>query len=138
MTDHIKTGALGETAAAQFLTTQNFLILDRNVRMPFGEIDIVARDSEGTLIFVEVKTLSHSSTLMPEDNMTRAKFKKLSRVCSAYANSHPTLVDDAFGWRIDLVSVIINPPSPMPSEYHLFDFGKNNFAVLHYKNISLH
>lgn len=135
MNSHIHTGALGEEVASRYLTSLGFLILDRNVRMKFGEIDIVARDPKGVLVFIEVKTLNRPTVLSPEDNLTRAKFHKLSRTCSVYANAHPDLVDESLGWRIDLVAVVADPVLPLAPEYCLFSFGKNNFAVFHYENI---
>ena len=136
MTDHLQIGSLGEDAAARYLSSLNFSILERNVRMKFGEIDIVARDPKGTLVFVEVKTLNRPSVLSPEDNLTHAKFSKLSRACSAYANAHPALITESLGWRIDLVAVVIDPTIPLAPEYRIISFGKNNFAVSHYENIS--
>ncbi|HEX8447591.1 MAG TPA: YraN family protein [Sphingomonas sp.] len=48
-------GRVGETAACWWLRLKGWTILDRRVRTPRGEIDIVAR--RGTLVaFVEVKT----------------------------------------------------------------------------------
>ncbi|OGM92620.1 hypothetical protein A2372_04225 [Candidatus Wolfebacteria bacterium RIFOXYB1_FULL_54_12] len=136
MHDHLQTGSLGEQVAANFLSNLGHTILDRNVRMKFGEIDIISRDPMGVLIFTEVKTLSRAYALSPEDNLTRAKFRKLSRACSAYANARPELVSNSLGWRIDLVAVVINFTLPLAPEYRTFSFGKNNFAVSRYENIS--
>lgn len=136
MFTHLEVGSLGEDAAARHLTARHFFILERNARLKFGEIDIIARDPKGVLVFVEVKTLNNPSMLSPEDNLTRAKFKKLARACSAYANTHPELVDESLGWRIDLSSVVINPAAPLAPEATLFSFGKNNFAIFYYENIS--
>lgn len=52
-------GARGEDVAAAFLKRAGYTILDRNVRVPMGEADIVARlgDAEtGVIVLVEVKT----------------------------------------------------------------------------------
>ena len=55
-------GARGEDAAAAFLKRAGYVILDRNVRVPMGEADIVARVGEnggaaaGMIVLVEVKT----------------------------------------------------------------------------------
>ena len=136
MTDHIQTGLLGEDVASKYLASINFSVLERNIRMQFGEIDIVARDPKGVLVFVEVKTLNSPASLSPEDNLTRAKFTKLSRACSAYANAHPGLVDNTIGWRIDLVAIVVSPTLPVAPGASLFSFGKNNFAVSRYENIS--
>jgi putative endonuclease len=47
-------GRAGEDAAADFLAGLGYRILGRNVRLPGGELDIVALDGR-VLVFVEVK-----------------------------------------------------------------------------------
>jgi len=47
-------GRVGETEAERFLRRKGYRILDRNVRSPSGEIDLVAQAGE-VLVFVEVK-----------------------------------------------------------------------------------
>ena len=52
-------GGRGEEAAAVFLRRLGYTILDRNVRAPMGEADIVARQGgvdDGVIVLVEVKT----------------------------------------------------------------------------------
>lgn len=44
----------GEDAAVALLLEEGYEIVGRNVRMPGGEIDVVARDGS-TVVFVEVK-----------------------------------------------------------------------------------
>ncbi len=50
-------GNWGESVAARYLRKQGCRILGRNVR-PIGklELDIIAQDSEGVYLFIEVKT----------------------------------------------------------------------------------
>ena len=47
-------GRLAETIAANFLRLKGWTILDRRVRTPAGEVDIVMR-KPGLVAFVEVK-----------------------------------------------------------------------------------
>ena len=49
-------GAAGEDIAARFLAQHAYVILERNRRSEGGEIDIVARDPDGIIVFVEVRT----------------------------------------------------------------------------------
>jgi hypothetical protein len=48
---------------------------------------------------------------MPEDNLTRAKLRKLRRACEAAANSkpHSEFIKEKRGWRIDLITVAAPP-----------------------------
>jgi len=47
-------GREGEDAAVQLLEASGYIVIARNVRLPGGEIDVIARDG-GTIVFVEVK-----------------------------------------------------------------------------------
>ena len=52
-------GSRGEDAAVAFLKRAGYVVLDRNVRVPMGEADIVARQGgaeDGVIVLVEVKT----------------------------------------------------------------------------------
>ena len=48
-------GRQGETCAIDFLLQLGYTILKRNYRIPGAEIDMIAKDPDGTLAFVEVK-----------------------------------------------------------------------------------
>jgi putative endonuclease len=48
-------GRAGEAAAAAVLEQKGFRILQRNILLPGGELDLVARQNR-TLVFVEIKT----------------------------------------------------------------------------------
>lgn len=133
MPKHLETGSLGEQLASTYLSSLGYTIIERNFRVPFGEIDLVAMDPDGTLVIVEVKTILTSGDISPEDNLTRSKFLKLARVASYYANANPSLISSSLGFRLDLVTLILHPD---PSSPNIIKIGKNNFAVSHYKNIS--
>ena len=47
-------GRAGEDAAVALLEAQGYRIVGRNVRVPGGEFDVIARDGD-TIVFVEVK-----------------------------------------------------------------------------------
>jgi putative endonuclease len=53
-------GRAGEDAAATLLEAHGYRIVARNVRLPGGEIDIIARDGD-TVVFVEVKARASGS-----------------------------------------------------------------------------
>ena len=108
-------GEIGEDLAVSFLKKNGHVVLDRNKRMPGGEIDIVARAPTGELVFVEVKTLADESAgrLSPEDEVSSAKLTKMRRVAGLYANAHPKLVREDRGWRIDVIAVVLTDPPKM-------------------------
>jgi putative endonuclease len=70
-------GRAGEDAAAALLEAHGYRIVGRNVRLPGGEIDIIARDGE-TVVFVEVKaraTGTFGSAAGAVDARKRAKLR---------------------------------------------------------------
>jgi len=49
-------GQLGEKLAKRFLEERDYQIICQNFRSRQGEIDIIAKDKDETIVFVEVKT----------------------------------------------------------------------------------
>ncbi|MEK7195586.1 MAG: YraN family protein, partial [Patescibacteria group bacterium] len=83
-----KLGRLGEDLACEYLVDKGYKIIGRNYREKWDELDIVARSQDKTLIFVEVKTINtaggdENSMIMPEDNLTKSKMRKLKRACQS-------------------------------------------------------
>ena len=98
-------GAWGEGIAAEYLAGRGYEIVARNVRTPYGEIDIVARQAD-VMILVEVKTLSSSREFFPEKNITPAKQGHMLNAAQAYTAEHGI---DHF--QIDAISVEGRPGS---------------------------
>ncbi len=74
-------GDMAEEKGCEYLRTQGFRIIDRNVYNRFGEIDIIAlRDN--VIHFVEVK--SAASYEQAVSNITRSKLQKLNRTIQFY------------------------------------------------------
>lgn len=125
-------GKLGEDIACEYLIKNGYRVIGRNYREKWGEIDIIAKAQDLTLVFVEVKTLKagESTDLVPEDNLTAAKLLKLRRTCEVFANSKSRLkfMSEDKGWRIDLITVAL------PPDYHLTN-DINNCIIHHYQNI---
>lgn len=118
---NLEIGKIGENIAYKYLINNNYVILSRNHRERFFEIDIIARHGDGTLIFFEVKTLNNSDELMPEDNLSPRKYIKLIRAAGVFLMRNPNLIREDRGWQINLVAV---------------ELKNGKFAELrHYKNI---
>ena len=92
-------GRLGETLAAEFLVEKGWKILERNVTMKLGEIDILAMVGE-TVVVVEVKTQTSAQFLDPIFQITAAKQRKLRLLASAISTRYPDR-----NVRIDAVTV---------------------------------
>ncbi|MGH7715364.1 MAG: YraN family protein, partial [Vulcanimicrobiaceae bacterium] len=70
----------GEDAAVALLVERGYQIVGRNVRLPGGEIDVVARDGE-TVVFIEVKARQshrYGSALGAVDARKRRTLRKLA------------------------------------------------------------
>ncbi len=81
--DRKKIGEKGEDRAARFLARQGYRILDRNYRVPYGEIDLIALD-RGELVFVEVKTRTSDVYGSPELAVNPRKQARMIRAALGY------------------------------------------------------
>lgn len=76
-------GKRGEDSASRYLAGQGYRILERNYRMPAGEIDLIALDRD-TLVFVEVKTRTSDAYGAPELAVDRRKQVRMTKAALAY------------------------------------------------------
>lgn len=128
MARHNEIGAIGEDLAEEYLRNCGLKIVCRNFRRPYGEIDIVARESDGLLVFVEVKTVSwetgdpdplvsYETGYRPEDNVHPQKLRRLSRTIEAYLMS--TRYEGE--WRFDVMAVFADPKTKTAKIRHTKD-----------------
>jgi putative endonuclease len=101
-------GAWGEQLAADFLRRQGYVIVERNVRGDYGEIDLLARQGE-VLVFIEVKARSTPDYGNPEEAVTPVKQQHMLDSALDYLQAHPEFDGD---WRIDVISVARVPNGP--------------------------
>ncbi len=102
MTARQDLGAFGERLAVHNLEAAGMRIVARNVRVPGGEIDILAADGDD-LVFIEVRTRRASPGAAAE-SVTAAKVGRMWRCAMAYCEREN--VDPARA-RLDVVSVEI-------------------------------
>jgi putative endonuclease len=96
------TGNRGEELAVDFLRKKGFLIVERNFRTRFGEIDIVGYDGK-TLVFVEVKTKIGHDFGEPEEMVGKSKIGKVKRMGEVYLQDKGMDV----GCRVDVVAIVL-------------------------------
>ena len=109
MTEQRQTlGKWGEEQAALFLRRQGLKILQRNLRTPVGEIDIIALHRK-ILVFVEVKTRSGSGFGSPQEAVGPAKQRQILRAASWYLNENPL---PNLQPRFDVVAVRVGSDKP--------------------------
>ncbi len=142
--NHIELGKIGENIACGYLVNNKYEIIDRNYREKIGEIDVITKSPDKTLVFIEVKTISipkssvekspasyphlaglryeqDNDFIYPEDQMSASKINKFKRICQWYANSHPKLVNNK-GYQLDAITILL-------------DNNKKSYFINHYKNI---
>ena len=98
-------GIAGEEVAFGFLKKKGYRILERNYKTPLGEIDIIAQDRD-CLVFVEVKSLSDTSYILPQEMLNKKKQEQIIRVALSYLKAKG--LRDA-GCRFDCVAVVFSP-----------------------------
>ena len=98
-----KIGSIGEKLASDYLERIGYSILQLNFRFRYGEIDIIACNSE-YLVFIEVTTRKGSSPLHPSLSVTKAKGKRIRELASLYLMEHE---DETRQPRFDVISVIM-------------------------------
>lgn len=88
-------GASGEELAEEYLIEKGYKILNRNLHLRVGEIDILAQDGP-TIVIVEVKTKKFIHQGRPEEQVNYFKQRKLRllgrAICQQYPNQ-PIRID---------------------------------------------
>ncbi|HRI31414.1 MAG TPA: YraN family protein [Candidatus Kapabacteria bacterium] len=92
-------GKWGEETAVQWLTEHGYEIIAQNIRTPYGEIDIIAKQKDIT-IFVEVKTLTSSKNFFPEQQITARKREHMLNAAQHYASEN-----NINHWQIDVIAI---------------------------------
>ena len=110
----IQLGRRGEELAAAFLEQQGIDIIARNVRTPYGELDLVGRSSLEEIIFFEVKTRTGAGFGYPEEAVHRKKRIHLYQSALFYINE---MTETGLDWRIDVIAVYQNPEMNKP-DFH--------------------
>lgn len=102
MNSSSKTGLIGEEKAAAFLKESGYVLLEQNYKLPWGEVDLIAR-YKSTLVFCEVKTWNTYS----EENLERAVGKKKQRkivsVAKYFLKKNPEYEDGRIRFDVILV-----------------------------------
>lgn len=90
-----------------FLQLKLYRILERRLRTPMGEVDLVARAPDGMLCFIEVKIRSdHGSAV---ESVLPRQQARIARAAQHYVATHPRLARRPV--RFDIVTVV---PGSMP------------------------
>ena len=113
---NISFGSWGETEAIQFLEGKGYQVIERNIRTPFGEIDIIA-ELGGKLFFTEVKTRSNLSFGNPEDSINPRKLEHMENSAQFFVQEN----EFQGTWQIDVISITKK--------------GNEKSTIVHFENV---
>lgn len=101
-TNRREIGTKYEKMALALLEEQGYLILEKNYRNCYGEIDIIAKENE-TIVFVEVKYRSSGSY---GDALEAVDWRKQKRICrSALYYCSKVLKSLELSCRFDVIAI---------------------------------
>lgn len=101
--ERLTLGRQGEEAAARYLQSKGMKILERNLRTPVGEIDLVVRHRK-ILAFVEVKTRRGIAFGSPGEAVGPRKQRQIVQTAKWYLNENP---HKGLQPRFDVVAIIV-------------------------------
>jgi len=102
-------GRWGERRCEKFLKSKGLKKLTRNFSCKTGEIDLVMTDTDGSIVFVEVKTRADESFGSAEEVITSSKRNKLSRTARYFLATH-NIENRPF--RFDVVTIVVGQAGP--------------------------
>lgn len=113
-------GDRGEEAACELLKRRGYIILERNWTCVAGEADIVARDEDGTLVFVEVKTRSSLKHGLPSEAVTPKKRARYERIAGYFLADYDGMECRV---RFDVISILALPNGRALVRHYINAFG---------------
>ncbi|MCK9573306.1 MAG: YraN family protein [Candidatus Omnitrophica bacterium] len=104
-------GKFYEDKAVSYLKIKGYVILKRNFRSPFGEIDIIAKD-KGYTCFIEVKARNHNYLVSGKEAIDFRKIEKIKKTALFYVSGNSNrffrfdvleIIQDRDFYRYDLI-----------------------------------
>ena len=110
-------GRWGEKRCEKFLKRKGLKTLTRNFSCKTGEIDLIMVDTDGTLVFVEVKTRANEDYSPSESAITKAKKTRMLRAARYFLAVNNI---ENRPYRFDVVTIVLA--------------GKDPEQIRHYEN----
>lgn len=99
-------GRAAEAAAAEWLESQGYLLIERNWRTKWCEIDLIAQ-KDGRLYFIEVKYRRSHAAGSGLAYVTPAKLRQMAFAAQLWLNDHPHESD----WELSAIALGGTPPA---------------------------
>lgn len=110
-------GRRGEAFAAGYYRDRGAQILALNQRCGHDELDLIVREADGTVVFVEVKTRS-SRDFGGAEAVTSAKLRRLRRAAAKWLEGRPSV---AVRFDVLELTVVARDTGLAGEEHLLFD-----------------
>lgn len=104
MNEKQEIGKLGEKLAKKFLEEREYQIICQNFRTKLGEIDIIARNQEETIVFVEVKTRTSLRFGNPSEAVKETKIDHIIKTAKYFLYSNNMVNQNT---RFDVIEIFI-------------------------------
>jgi putative endonuclease len=109
LADTKRLGRWGEKRCEAFLKRKGLKTLARNFSCKMGELDLIMVDTDGTIVFVEVKTRAGEDLTPAESVVTFSKKTKALRTARYFLAAHK--IDDR-PYRFDVVTIVLAQTGP--------------------------
>ena len=107
-------GRIGETIASDYLRNKDYKIIERNFQGRYGELDIITKDKDDTLVFVEVKTRIGDEYGDPAEAITKWKLREVVKTAEFYLLKNKLDVN----WHIDAIAISLNEDQTLKDLEH--------------------
>jgi putative endonuclease len=104
LSDRARLGRWGEKRAERFLKNKGLIPLTRNYSCKLGELDVVMVDTDGTIVFVEVRSRADETFGPAEATITAPKRERLKRAARCFVSDNR--IEDR-PLRFDIVTVLL-------------------------------
>ena len=114
LNDRARLGRWGERRCERYLRNKGLRTLARNYSCKVGELDLVMVDTDGTVVFVEVRSRADESFGPAEATVNAAKRQRVARAARHFLAVHR--IEDR-PLRFDVVTLVLGRHGP-PQIHH--------------------
>ncbi|RLC38267.1 YraN family protein [Candidatus Falkowbacteria bacterium] len=112
-----KVGDYGEKIAANYLKRKGYLIIEKNVKVSFKEIDIIAKIKE-IIVFIEVKTRTSNTLGSADEAISGKKINNLKKAINSYLAENKIKANNI---RLDFIAINIDKYKKIANIKHFED-----------------
>ncbi len=107
-------GASNESRACEYLISKGWELLAKNFRTRLGEIDLIFKEQDGTIVFVEVKYRARSDYGESSEMINGLKQRKIVKAAHSYIKSNRL---HSHFFRFDVVAISPSGLSHIPNAF---------------------